>query len=205
MLRKVLRWAVLGQICVAVIAISVPFGLSLGPSSEKKSAQYWLYNSPLDIDVSGLSTGDLKVVVWQGVPVGIYRRSTQQVSAASLFQKYVVPDEQTMNLPDWWGKWSIETKEMYVRSDVRSAQEDLFVFNMISPVTGCMVELVLSEQAHKLKLPQNWQIGFIDPCTKVIFDGAGRVFKGQGVFSHLQVPPHQYIGKGEYITLHPNG
>ncbi|PMN88454.1 hypothetical protein [Enterovibrio norvegicus] len=205
MVRRVLKWVTLCLILVAAIAISTPFVLSLGPSYEKRSAQYWLYNSPLEIDVSGLPIGKLKIVEWQGVPIGIYRRTTQQINAASLFHQYVVPDEKTTDLPEWWGKWAIEKEDRYVHSDVRSAQAEFFVFNMVSPTTGCVVQLVLSEQAKKMKLPRNWKIGFVDPCTNVFFDGSGRVFKGQGVLSHLQVPPHRYTKESGGVTLQPNG
>ena len=205
MVRRILRWIFLGLICVAVIALSVPFVLSLEPSYEKKSEQYWLYNSPLDVDISGLPIGKLKVFKWQGVPIGIFRRTAQQVSAASLSQQYVLPDDKATDLPEWWGEWAIETEEGYVHTGVRSAKAEIFVFNMISPITGCMVQLVSSEQVKKMKLPHNWQIGFVDPCTNVVFDGSGRVFRGQGVFSHLQVPPHRYIEESDRISLQPNG
>ncbi|MBM4887257.1 hypothetical protein HYO42_22600 [Vibrio parahaemolyticus] len=205
MVRRMLSGILLGLIFVAAIAVSIPFVLSLQPSLEKKSKQYWLYNSPLEVDVAGMSIGELKVIKWQGVPIGIYRRSTQQINAVNLFKQHTVSDELVTELPGWWGEWAIETKANYIRAETRSSVPEFFVFNMVSPVTGCMVQLVSREKITKMKLPSNWQVGFIDPCSNVLFDGSDRVFKRQGVFTHLQIPPHQYVIIRDRMLLQPNG
>jgi len=206
MKRKLLTYIVLIQLAVGLFFVAVPFSASLQPPEYKRNQEYRAYNTPKTVNITSLESGQLITVAWQGLPIGIYRRTPEEIDFLTTNEKLSIdPRSRFQNEPpDWWGKASIDLKAKYLATTIRSQNPEYFVFTQVSPVFGCMLEYLPPNHAEKYSLPISWPGGFVDPCTKVKFDLAGKVFIYQGFTSNLLVPPHEINGN-KTITLKPKG
>lgn len=80
-----------------VIATCVPFVASMNPGSDV------LAKAETDVKLSGITTGTMRTVVWQGKPVFIVRRTPEQIKAAEAsgggFDPQ--PDSKRVQKPEW--------------------------------------------------------------------------------------------------------
>ena len=206
MKRKILKYIVIFQLFIGLIFFLTPFFQSLNPPKYKIDELNQIYNSVLSVDLSSLQKGKLMTVEWQGVPIGIYRRTNGDIDNLRKLKKYILDpvSNNQSELPSWWKKMSVDMESEFLTTDIRSQSEDFFVFNRVSPIYGCMVTHISQEDAELSGFSKNWLGGFFDPCQKVAYDLSGRVFKGQGHGSHLLVPPYK-ISKDWKLELIPDG
>ena len=82
--RKLLKlagvWGAAG-----IVGGATPFISSLYPN---RSAQ--LKGKPINVDVSGMNTGEQKTVMWRGKPIWIVKRDKNELSGLSKLTVYLV-------------------------------------------------------------------------------------------------------------------
>ena len=162
------------------------------------------------VDISKLLEGRMLIIKWQDMPIGIYKRTNEDIESIRKSNELVYdPYSRKQSLPKWWqadsaNKASINFTSSWINTAIRSKDIKYFVFNMVSPITGCAVTLAPKSLAIKFELNKDWLGGFYDSCSKVKFDYSGRVYTGQSTGRHLFIPPYKFIDEG-HIKLHPNG
>src|SRR4030095_1438594 len=60
----------------ASVGAAVPFVVSMWPSERAKAA-----GAPVEVDISRMEPGDLKVVEWRGKPVWVVRRTKEMIDS----------------------------------------------------------------------------------------------------------------------------
>jgi ubiquinol-cytochrome c reductase iron-sulfur subunit len=138
----------------------------------------------LELDVSELREGELKVVRWRGKPVWVLRRSAQMLAglqATALRTQLADPDSES----------GAPTTPKYARNSHRSIDPGVFVGVALCPHAGCQPVPRLQPGPHPERA-DNWPGGFACQCHFATFDLAGRVFKAKPAQENIQVPRHMY-------------
>jgi len=168
--------AVLGAAGAA--AGAVPYVLSWGPSEREKAA-----GSAVDVDLSSLPPGQMKIVEWRGKPIWILRRTPEMIEGLR---------KDTERLADPLSKRTTYTVPAYALKDpeLRSIKPEILVVFGICTHLGC-------SPSGPFAPDENAQLGadagFVCPCHGSTFDLAGRVFKNKPAADNLPVPPHRYL------------
>lgn len=157
-------------------ALAVPFIESLrGPHAATQDAAQ--ESAVLDVDISDLSPGGQKTVIWHSFPVSIQRRTpamTEALSNPALIAQLRDPHSSVRQQPH----------------DAVNAQRSLHpeygVFITICTHLGCIPTL-----RDVPSLPASG--GFFCPCHGSQFDGAGRVLRDMPAPYNLPVPPMHYL------------
>jgi ubiquinol-cytochrome c reductase iron-sulfur subunit len=158
---------------LGVVAASVPFISSLNPSAKALAA-----GGPVQVDISQMQPGELKIVEWQGKPVWIVRR-TQQM------QDHIDDDIKLLRDPDSL----VEQQPAYARNHFRSINPEYLVLIGICTHLGCAP----TYRPDLGGLGADWPGGFYCPCHGSKFDLAGRVLKGVPAPINLEVPPYRFL------------
>ncbi len=172
--RRFLNRVLGGFTVLGGIFAMVPFVRALFPNELTKAL-----GAPLEVSLSDLAPGQLKVVGWRGKPVWIIRRTGDVLD--NLAQNAAV-------LADPNSK--ISTQPVYISDTSRAIRPEYLILVGICPHLGC-------SPLYK-PLPQDpdfgddWNGGFFCPCHGSKFDMAGRVYKNMPAPSNLEVPPHRY-------------
>jgi ubiquinol-cytochrome c reductase iron-sulfur subunit len=163
---------------IGCVGVAVPMIASFEPSERAKAA-----GGPVEVDVSSIAPGQMKIVEWRGKPVWILHRTPAMI--ASLKQ-----DEDL--LVDPLSKRTAFPTPPYVLKDpsTRSIKPDYFVAIGICTHLGCSPSGPFAPDEN----PQlgAWP-GFFCPCHGSTFDLAGRVFKNKPASDNLQVPPYKFL------------
>jgi ubiquinol-cytochrome c reductase iron-sulfur subunit len=164
---------VVGGTGTAVAA--VPFIAALNPSAKAKA-----FGAPVEVDVSDLEPGQMKVELWRGKPVWILRRDEKTLEdLASLEPKLDDPDSDK------------EQQPAYAKNEYRSVKSEYLVVLAVCTHLACVPSYVTADEPHNLG--DDWKGGFFCPCHGSFFDLAGRVYKGVPAPTNMVVPPHQYL------------
>ncbi|MEZ5489271.1 MAG: ubiquinol-cytochrome c reductase iron-sulfur subunit [Gammaproteobacteria bacterium] len=158
---------------VGVATAAIPFVQSWSPSARARAT-----GAPVVIDVSKLLQGELLTVQWQGKPVWVMRRTSDNI--ANLED----PAHQTQ-LRD--ADSLINQQPEYAKNTLRSLRPEIFVAVALCTHLGCIPNLQregTTETNHSR---------FFCACHGSIFDLAGRVVLNVPASSNLIVPPHRYI------------
>jgi ubiquinol-cytochrome c reductase iron-sulfur subunit len=178
------RRLLVGATCVAGgaagVAVAVPFVASFQPSEKAKAA-----GAPVEVDISGLSPGELKTVEWRGKPVWIVRRTPEMLATLKKTDPLVADPKSERN-PD-------ELTPEYARNEYRSRNPEFLVVVGICSHLGCS-PVSKFQSGPQPSLPDDWAGGFLCPCHGSTFDLAGRVFKNKPAPDNLEVPPHVLDG-----------
>jgi ubiquinol-cytochrome c reductase iron-sulfur subunit len=163
---------------VGCIAGAVPYIASWGPSEREKAA-----GSPVDVDISAIPLGTMKVAEWRGKPIWLLHRTPEMIdSLRKDADKLADPDSLRTAYPT----------PAYVLKDpaMRSIKPELLVLVGICTHLGC-------SPGGPFAADTNAQLGdypgFACPCHGSTFDLAGRVFKNKPAADNLAVPPHRYL------------
>lgn len=151
------------------------------PSERAKAA-----GAPVEIDISDVAPGTMKVVEWRGKPVWILRRTPEMMaSLAKTDDKVADPHSDKI--------YQLEMPA-YAKNDTRSRAEhkEVLVVVGICSHLGCSPSSRFAEGAQP-SLPDDWNGGFLCPCHGSTFDLAARVFKNKPAPSNLDVPPYMYL------------
>jgi len=157
------------------VASTVPFISTLTPSAKAKAI-----GAPVEIDLSDLEPGGLKIEQWQGKPVWILRRTEAEVAGLSTL-------DSSLRDPDS----EVEQQPSYARDEYRSIKPEYLIVIGLCTHLGCSPKFVRKEDDHPLG--DDWLGGFFCPCHGSTFDLAGRVFQGVPAPTNLLVPPHKYL------------
>jgi ubiquinol-cytochrome c reductase iron-sulfur subunit len=170
---------------IGCAGVAVPMIASFGPSERAKAA-----GGPVEVELSSIAPGQMKIVEWQGKPVWILHRTPAMI--ASLKQ-----DEDLLVDPQ--SKRSAFPTPPYVLKDpsMRSIKPEFFVAVGICTHLGC-------SPSGPFAADENPQLGpypgFFCPCHGSTFDLAGRVFKNKPASDNLQVPPYKFVSDGLVVV-----
>jgi ubiquinol-cytochrome c reductase iron-sulfur subunit len=160
----------------------VPFVASLFPSERAKAA-----GAPVEVDVSTLEAGGIKIVEWRGKPVWIVNRTEEMIAGL---------DKHNDLLADPASE--VEMQPGYAKNSARSVdKKPLLVVEGVCTHLGCSP--TFRKEVAPADLGAEWPGGFYCPCHGSKFDLAGRVFKGVPAPINLRVPPYQYLADGKIL------
>ena len=156
---------------------SAPFLLSMNPSARAKAQ-----GAPVEIDITKLKPGVLRIVEWRSKPVWIVRRTPDMLARLdTLADRLVDP-------------FSAKESQQpgYAQNLYRSIQPELSVLVGICTHLGC-VPLEKFAIGAASGVDDNWPGGYFCPCHGSKFDLAGRVYKNVPAPTNLVVPPYAFI------------
>jgi len=161
-----------------VLAAAVPYVASWGPSEREKAA-----GSPVDVDISALLPGTMKVAEWRGKPIWVLRRTPEMVEALR---------KDADRLADPQSRRTAYPTPAYVLKDpaLRSIKPEYLVLVGICTHLGCSPSGPFAGDSNA---QLGADAGFVCPCHGSTFDLAGRVFKNKPAADNLPVPPHRYV------------
>jgi len=160
---------------VASLGAAVPFVWSMWPSERSKAA-----GAPVEVDISRMEPGELKIVEWRGKPVWVVRRTREMLDTLkAVSAKLTDPGSRSSEQPE------------YAKNDTRALKPEYMVMEGVCTHLGCSPQLKGAEA--KAEMGADWAGGFYCPCHGSKFDYAGRVYKGAPAPLNLPVPPHTYL------------
>lgn len=141
-----------------------PFINSLNPSADVKAL------SKTTANISGLEPGQSLTVNWQGKPVYIRRRTTDEIKEARDVSLAALPDPQT--------------------DEDRVIKEEWLV------VVGVCTHLGCRPSGQKAMDQKGEYGGWLCPCHGSHYDTSGRIRKGPAP-TNLPVPPYVFLSDTE--------
>lgn len=175
--RQVITAAISAVGGVGVGAAAIPFAASLLPSAKARAA-----GADVEVDISDLGPGEMKVVEWRRMPVWILRRTPDMLKALAAYES---------RLKDPSSERESQQPE-YARNAFRSIKPEYLVVVGVCTHLGCSPRYM--PRRIDESVPDWWAGGFRCPCHKSIFDLAGRVFQEMSPAPmNLPVPPYQYL------------
>jgi ubiquinol-cytochrome c reductase iron-sulfur subunit len=166
-------------------AVAVPYIASWAPSEREKAA-----GGPVEVDISSIPGGQMKVVEWQGKPVWILHRTPAMIESLK---------HDEARLADPYSKRTAYPTPAYVLKNpsTRSIKPEFFVAIGICTHLGCSPSGPFGPDEN----PQlGADAGFVCPCHGSTFDLAGRVFKDKPASDNLQVPDYKYVSDGLLVV-----
>ena len=171
------------------VAATVPFISAMTPSAKTKAI-----GAPVEVDISDLKPGELRIVQWQGKPVWILRRNEEELASIEQMDGEVRdPDSDKEQQPD------------YARNEYRSVKPEYLIVIGLCTHLGCSPKYVTKEEGEGFNLGSDWKGGFFCPCHGSRFDLAGRVLKGVPAPTNLVVPPYQYLAETRVLIGDDSG
>jgi ubiquinol-cytochrome c reductase iron-sulfur subunit len=160
---------------VAAAGMAAPFVMSFMPSERAKAA-----GAPVEVDISAIEPGTMKVVEWQGKPVWVARRTPEMLDLLSKHDGELTdPSNSVPQQPD------------YCNNPSRAIKPEVLVVVGICTHLGCSPSF--RPELAAPDLGANWGGGWFCPCHGSRFDMSGRVYQGSPAPTNLIIPPHQYL------------
>ncbi len=160
---------------VGAAGAAVPFIASWQPSARAKAA-----GADVEVDISGLQSGQLIRVMWRSKPVWIVRRTPELLKTLSALDGQLRdPNSEA------------EQQPAYAQNAYRSIKEEYLVLVGICTHLGCSPQH-LTDGAFT-EYAEGVAEGFFCPCHGSKFDMAGRVFQGVPAPLNLVVPPYFFV------------
>jgi len=166
---------------VAAVGAGAPFVMSLMPSERAKAA-----GAPVEVDISAIEPGTMKVVEWQGKPVWIVRRTKAMLD---LLGKH----DDLLSDPGS----SVQQQPEYCNNPYRSIKPEVLVVLGVCTHLGCSP--TFRPEVAPPDLGDKWPGGWFCPCHGSRFDLAARVYKGVPAPTNLVVPPHKYLSDSQIL------
>ena len=159
---------------VGVFFAAIPFLSAFKPSARAEAA-----GAPVKVNISKLSPGELMTVEWRGMPVFVYKVSSEAQNVLSADKsKLADPNSDQQQQPE------------YAQNDTRSRKRGIAVVKGVCTHLGCAPKFY--PEAISQDFDPNWQGGFFCPCHGSKFDLAGRVYANVPAPTNLEVPPHYF-------------
>lgn len=159
----------------ASVGAAIPFVASMLPSERAKAA-----GAPIEVDVSSIAPGELKIFEWRGKPVWVIRRTQDMLESIKQSVGYLTdPASKASQQPE------------YAENEFRSRKPELMVMEGVCTHLGCSPQLKTTEA--KAEMGGDWPGGFYCPCHGSKFDMAGRVYRGAPAPTNLPVPPYTFL------------
>lgn len=163
---------------------AVPFVASMTPSARAKAA-----GAPVEVDISNLEPGKLRVEEWRGKPVWILRRTPEMLESLKQdVPSLVDPDSAVAS-----------QQPAYAQNPTRSIQPEVMVVVGICTHLGCSPKRAPAGPNPGFGLGEDWKGGFFCPCHGSKFDLAGRVYKDVPAPTNLEVPPHSFVADNKIL------
>ena len=164
---------------IGIGSVAVPFIRSMLPSAKAKAL-----GAGVEVDVSDLQPGELRVTEWRGNPVWILRRTPGMLRTLETSESRLKDPHSELE----------SQQPAYAKNRHRSIDPEFLVVMGICTHLGCSPNYM---PEHGLKaIGDWWKGGFFCPCHQSEYDLAGRVFKGRSPAPmNLPVPPHRFVGK----------
>ncbi len=157
-----------GAVGVAVAA--VPFVASMTPSERAKAA-----GAPVEVDVSKIAPGEMKIDEYRGQPLWIVHLNDEQIAKLGNHDDQLAdPNLEIAQQPD------------YCKNKDRAINPKYVVMLGSCTHLGC-------SPAQNFAITADWDGGFVCACHGSKFDLAGRVYKGSPAPTNLVVPKHHYL------------
>lgn len=154
---------------------------TLQPSERAKAA-----GAPVEVDISDVKPGEMKVAEWRGKPVWILRRTPEMLASLKQNDNLVADpaSDKTFQLD----------MPKYAKNEFRAydKHKEVLVVVGICSHLGCSPSARFQEGPQP-NLPDDWHGGFLCPCHGSTFDLSGRVFKNKPAPVNLDVPPYMYL------------
>jgi len=166
---------------IAAAATALPFAGSMLPSERAKAA-----GAPVEVDISKLEPGEMKIVEWRGKPVWIVSRTKEMLEGITKSDAKVSDPKSNEPL-----------QPEYAKNEYRSIKPEIAVIEGVCSHLGCSPQFKSVEA--KGEMGMEWNGGFFCPCHGSKFDFAGRVFAGSPAPVNLRVPPYKFVGDGKVI------
>lgn len=138
------------------------------------------------VDIAGQRPGQSRIVLWDGRPVLIYRRTEADIAALQ------EPDLRLLDADS-----SDSRQPSWANNVYRSREPEWFVSIGVGTDFSCPVQDLPASTDQFMDM--EWQGGFKDDCRGSRYDRAGRVYQGQYADENLIVP--QYIRKADVLIL----
>lgn len=159
----------------ASVGAAVPFMASMWPSERAKAA-----GAPIEVDISSIAPGELRIFEWRGKPVWVIRRTQDMLDSIEKSAGYLTdPASKASQQPE------------YAENKFRSRKPEVMVMEGVCTHLGCSPQLKTAEA--KAEMGGDWPGGFYCPCHGSKFDMAGRVYRGAPAPTNLPVPPYTYL------------
>jgi ubiquinol-cytochrome c reductase iron-sulfur subunit len=165
----------------ASVGAAVPFIASMLPSERAKAA-----GAPVEVDISAIAPGELKVFEWRGKPVWVIRRTQEMLASLKT---------AAANLTDPASKASKQPD--YAENEHRSLKPEVMVVEGVCTHLGCSPQMKAADA--KADMGGDWAGGFYCPCHGSKFDLAGRVYRGAPAPTNLSVPPYTFLSEGTLL------
>ena len=165
----------------ASVGAAIPFVTSMWPSERAKAA-----GAPVEVDISAIAPGELRVIEWRGKPVWVIRRTPQMLeSLRTVVAKLTDPASKDSLQPE------------YAVNEHRSLKPDLMVMEGVCTHLGCSPQMKPADA--KAEMGGDWAGGFYCACHGSKFDLAGRVFRGAPAPTNLTVPPYTFLSESTLL------
>ena len=165
----------------ASVGAAVPFVASMLPSERAKAA-----GAPVEVDISSIAPGEMKVFEWRGKPVWVIRRTEEMLaSLKTVTGKLTDPGSKDSQQPE------------YAKNESRSLKPDVMVMEGVCTHLGCSPQMKPADA--KDEMGADWGGGFYCACHGSKFDLAGRVFRGAPAPTNLVVPPYQFLSDSKLL------
>ena len=151
------------------------------PSERAKAA-----GAPVEVDISDVKPGEMKVVEWRGKPVWIVNRTKEMLEG-------IKKSDGQVSDP----KSEVPLQPEYAKNEYRSIKPEIAVIEGVCSHLGCSPQFKSVEA--KGEMGAEWNGGFFCPCHGSKFDFAGRVFSGSPAPVNLKVPPYKFVGDNKVI------
>ncbi len=165
----------------ASVGAAIPFVTSMWPSERAKAA-----GAPVEVDISSMGPGELKVIEWRGKPVWVIRRTPDMLASLK---------KAVANLTDPASASSKQPE--YAVNEHRSRRPELMVMEGVCTHLGCSPQLKPADA--KAEMGGDWVGGFYCPCHGSKFDFAGRVYRGAPAPTNLPVPPYAFLSDSTLV------
>jgi ubiquinol-cytochrome c reductase iron-sulfur subunit len=159
----------------ASLGAAIPFVASMLPSERTKAA-----GAPIEVDISAIAPGELKVFEWRGKPVWVIRRTKEMVESLKA---------AASRLTDPGSGASLQPE--YAKNEYRSLKPEVMVMEGVCTHLGCSPQMKPADA--KAEMGAEWAGGFYCACHGSKFDLAGRVFRGAPAPTNLVVPPYTFL------------
>ena len=157
------------------------------PSERAKAA-----GAPVEVDISDVKPGEMKVVEWRGKPVWILRRTPEMLATL---------DKVTDELADPNSEkfFQLPVPE-YAKNPYRAREEhkEVLVTVGICSHLGCSPSSRLASGPQP-NLPNDWPGGFLCPCHGSTFDLSARVFENKPAPTNMDIPPYMYLSDNKLV------
>jgi ubiquinol-cytochrome c reductase iron-sulfur subunit len=165
----------------AAVGAAIPFVASMLPSERAKAA-----GAPVEVDISAIAPGEMKVFEWRGKPVWVIRRTQQMMESLK---------KVAGGLTDPSSKSS--TQPEYAKNEYRSLKPEVMVMEGVCTHLGCSPQMKPADA--KAEMGAQWEGGFYCACHGSKFDLAGRVFRGAPAPTNLVVPPYTFLSDSKLL------